>query len=495
MFCSVRDIKSSKDAEQLLGRVLRMPFAKRRKSEALNRAYAHLASPKFADAAKHLADNLINMGFEAMEVPANIRRGNNDDLFSDQGFTPQKAEEPPLEFDLPSRPAIADEEGRLPDNIAIDVGENGTEYKVTLKGMLDAELIDELLKPLKGKPKKETKEKIIQHNERIYSAKSPSDRGDVFASLPQICTSDQGELDLLEPESFLYISGEWSPLNFKIELPGFSIRHTEHTFEVDIEGKKVNYKIADESEVYNLDLVDTDITESDFVRWLDRELRNTHVNQTTMLGFISKTVSYLTGEKNYTLTALIRCKFLLVRALRIRLQQLQDKARAQGFQQLMFDDSSELEVSFDYSYSFKTGLYPARAPFYSGRYQFKKHYYPIIEDLKVDGEEFLCAQAIDASSQIKHWVRNLVKRNEASFQLPISTGKFYPDFVAELNDGRLLVVEYKGQVYKTNDDSKEKIAVGQLWADKSQGKCLFLMAVETDDKGRNVYQQIEDVIK
>ena len=70
----------------------------------------------------------------------------------------------------------------------------------------------------------------------------------------------------------------------------------------------------------------------------------------------------------------------------------------------------------------------------------------------------------------------------------------YPDFVAELNDGRLLVIEYKGQVYKTNDDSKEKIAVGQLWADRSEGKCLFLMAVDTDGEGRNAYQQIDNII-
>ena len=166
-----------------------------------------------------------------------------------------------------------------------------------------------------------------------------------------------------------------------------------------------------------------------------------------------------------------------------------------SFEQVLFDGVGEVEVSFEYGYSFKAGLYPARSPFYSGRYQFKKHYYPVIEDLRVDGEEFLCAQAIDANSQIKHWVRNLVRRNEASFQLPISTGRFYPDFVAELNDGRLLVVEYKGDVYKTNDDSKEKIAVGQLWAERSKGKCLFLMAVEADDEGRNVYQQIDEAVK
>lgn len=494
VFCSVRGVKSSKDAEQLLGRVLRMPFAQRRKSEALNRAYAHLASPRFADAAKQLADNLINMGFEAMEVPANIRRGNNEDLFGGGGFAPQKVKEPPLEFELPDRPAIADEAGRLPDNVVINATEDGTGCKVTLTGMLDAELIDELLKPLKGKPKKETKEQIIQHNERIHSAKSPSDRGMAFSQLPQLCISDQGELDLLEPESFLYIKGDWSPLDFQLELPGFSIRHTEHTFEVDIEGKKVNYKIAEESEVYNLDLVDSDVKESDFVRWLDRELRNTHVNQATMIAFISKTVSYLTGEQGYTLTSLIRCKFLLVRALRIRLQQLQDKARAQGFQQTMLDDAIDLEVSFKYGFNFNPGLYPISGPPYSGRYKFNKHYYPLIDDLKVDGEEFFCAQAIDAISQVKHWVRNLVRKNEASFRLPISTGWFYPDFVAELNDGRVLVIEYKGQVYRTNDDSKEKITVGQLWEKRSEGKCLFLMAVETDGEGRNVYQQIEDII-
>jgi len=383
----------------------------------------------------------------------------------------------------------------LPKNVVINESEEGAGCKVTLTGSLDAELIDELLKPLKGKPKKETKEQIIQHNERIYSAMCASDRGDVFSALPQLCISDQGELDLLESESFLYINGDWSPLDFKIELPGFSIRHTEHTFEVDVEGKKVNYKIAEESEVYNLDLVESEVAESDFVRWLDRELRDTHVNQASMIAFISKTISYLTGEKGFTLTALTRCKFLLVRALRLRLQQLQDKARAKGFQQVLFDGAAELEVSLDYGYSFKPGLYPARPPFYSGRYQFKKHYYPVIEDLKVDGEEFLCAQAIDASSQVKHWTRNLVKRNEASFQLPISTGRFYPDFVAELNDGRLLVIEYKGQVYRTNDDSKEKIAVGKLWAEKTGGKCLFLMAVETDGEGRNVYQQIEEITK
>lgn len=46
----------------------------------------------------------------------------------------------------------------------------------------------------------------------------------------------------------------------------------------------------------------------------------------------------------------------------------------------------------------------------------------------------------------------------------------------------------------TNDDSREKNAVGECRASNSKGKCLFVMAVVEDSNGRNVFQQIEHVI-
>lgn len=95
---------------------------------------------------------------------------------------------------------------------------------------------------------------------------------------------------------------------------------------------------------------------------------------------------------------------------------------------------------------------------------------------------------------VKHWVRN-VERHEKSFWLPTSTDKFYPDFVAELTDGRTLVIEYKGEAYATNDDSKEKISIGQLWEEKSNGKALFLFALKSDAQGRSVHDQITNLIQ
>ena len=129
----------------------------------------------------------------------------------------------------------------------------------------------------------------------------------------------------------------------------------------------------------------------------------------------------------------------------------------------------------------------------SGRFDFNKHYYPVIGDLKSEGEEFQCAQFIDSHPRVNHWVRNLERREAASFSLPLAGRNFYPDFIAELNDGRILVIEYKGDVYKTNDDSREKKQVGHCWADKGGDNCLFLFAVK-DDNGRNIRQQMDAVM-
>ena len=70
-------------------------------------------------------------------------------------------------------------------------------------------------------------------------------------------------------------------------------------------------------------------------------------------------------------------------------------------------------------------------------------------------------------------MRNLSQKKKSSFKLQTSRDWFYPDFVCQLHDGRILVVEYKGE--HLVDSASEKAAVGAIWASRSQGKCLFVM--------------------
>ncbi len=95
--------------------------------------------------------------------------------------------------------------------------------------------------------------------------------------------------------------------------------------------------------------------------------------------------------------------------------------------------------------------------------------------MKSEGEEFECALFLDRMPSVEFWVRNIERQPEFSFWLPTSTDRFYPDFVAKLTDGRILVVEYKGADRWSNDDSREKRRLGELWAERSGGKCIFVM--------------------
>jgi type III restriction enzyme len=80
-----------------------------------------------------------------------------------------------------------------------------------------------------------------------------------------------------------------------------------------------------------------------------------------------------------------------------------------------------------------------------------------------------------------------VSQHPNAFRLPVSGGWTYPDFVAKLKDGRLLVVEYKGGHLVA--DSTEKRAVGELWQARSGSDGVYVFA-EKDVDGKDVREQI-----
>ncbi|MEC4747451.1 DEAD/DEAH box helicase family protein [Methylomicrobium sp. Wu6] len=492
VFCSVKDVKSSKDAEQLLGRVLRMPYAKRRNSEALNRAYAHLASPDFSIVAKQLTDKLIDMGFEALEVAENLLQGNPNqkDIFEGEESDPAPQIEPTLRFEMKTKPELPPEAAT---NVVVTTTPQNT-FSVEIKGEVSPETKAQLLKTVAGTQKQQFSAQIELHNQRVIVARVPSQRGEVFAPLPQLCWKQDDFWHLLDSDAFMHWRGEWSLLDYPAELSNFKLAQTEHTFEVDMAGKKLVYRLADQNQAYNLDWVESGYTENDLLFWLEPQVRQIGLIPAQLRAFLTKLIANLTKSQGLPLTGLVRSKYALARAVREQIESYRKQAADKGFQHALFEENNNLETRFDHVCEFSPGYYPARPPFYEGRYQFSKHFYSVIEDLKESGEEFECAKLIDSHPKVKFWIRNLINRDGVAFRLPLAKGWFYPDFVAELVDGRLLVVEYKGKVYATNDDSREKRAVGELWARKSCGKCLFLMAEAKNTQGKGVFQQIDELI-
>ena len=154
------------------------------------------------------------------------------------------------------------------------------------------------------------------------------------------------------------------------------------------------------------------------------------------------------------------------------------EAQKEAFQTTLgfADDARKPRLDEHFEFRFPEDNYPARWR-YDGRYTFQKHFFgpPGEFDSDITGEETACAIALDQLPEVKHWVRNLERQESSSFWLPTSTDRFYPDFVAELTDGRILVVEYKGAHLVTGDDAREKQTIGSVWAAASNGRCRFAM--------------------
>jgi type III restriction enzyme len=179
----------------------------------------------------------------------------------------------------------------------------------------------------------------------------------------------------------------------------------------------------------------------------------------------------LIDSRKVTVEQLARQKFRLRSAVGAKIEECRRAQAKNAFNALK--DSESLEVSPDVCFSYDEDRY-APTSVYEGPYKFTRHYFARVGELKREGEETDCAILIDRLDEVKHWVRNL-QRPESSFWLPTSTDKFYPDFVAALKDGRILVVEYKGEHLWSNDDSREKRELGEIWARLSGGRCLFVM--------------------
>lgn len=490
VLCSLQEMRSAKDVEQLLGRVLRMPYARNRMQPELNQAYAHVLAASFSEAVERLAERMVqNMGFEAFEAHSIFQPQQLLLTGGDNG--PQRPLIPDCVL-LVSQPlALENLPPAMREIITTRPTTQGT--AIIVRGEISEEIETAVLAALPKKEQETVRERINLHRAQIQALAAPSTRRVQFAAIPRLCLQLAGEWQVVERETLAEL-GQWSLLNTRIQLPGFTINETAHTFEIDVNHRKVVFRVEQNRAQYSLNFAPAPLTESELVRWLDREVRQADVMQTEMLNYLGMLVKHLQCERHFELTALWRGKFQLAEAIRAEIQRLRKAAQGAGFQRALFAmQAVPLTEQFNYAFTFHPEIYPARPPYYAGSYHFAKHYYPVIHDLKARGEEYECAKLIDAQPQVKHWVRNIPQQERSSFWLPTATDYFYPDFICELLDGRMVAIEYKGEPYKTNDDSREKIQIGEQWEKTSDKRCLFLMAVR-DDHGRSTGQQITDKI-
>ena len=463
VLCSLRNTSSATAAEQVLGRILRMPYAERRQHPELNMAYAYLTSNNFAATVESLKDGLVRNGFERQETKDLINIPDDpqsDDLFSHQHSITYSTPE------LPEPEAIPE---TLVKKIEI-TPENGS---ITLKGSfseLQVKALQEVFQTPAGK--QAVREAITRlRSPRTVPPKSPAESGVRF-SVPQL-QYRQG--DLWEPfEATHLLQGDWNLLDYPSELTSFSTASQKPQGGVmSLEKEKVKFTPFAET-VAETPLFEyhSGWNQVQLVSWLERNIYDQTLLPDEKSAFLNRAIDWLLAN-GFTLEELAYAKFRLRNALETKINEAKKQAMQQVHQSLLFA-IEDFAVNDRSLVVFEQGRY-AYDSIYCGFTELPKHFFPQIGNLKGDGEEFECALFLATQLEgVTFWVRN-VECKRTSFSLQTGTDRFYPDFLCQLDNGKVLAVEYKNSRDWELRENLEKRQLGELWEKRSDGQCLFIM--------------------
>lgn len=471
-----------------------MPYATRRKAPVLNKAYANLVSKSFAEAANTLRDRLVEMGFEESEAEANIEAEQGS---LDEGLWGEKRRpKPTARIEVDAAPdVLAAVKAAAPDKVKIEAAP-GAAPVITVTGFLRQAEKDVIYAALPEKAANVVREAIAQHElEHAHNA-SPAEKGAEFV-IPRLMAAVQGELVFADTD-VLGEYFEWSLADHSAQLSKaeFDVRDTSEAFEIDLDGDNLLVRHSDQTDQLMLEVPVDGWTAGGLVNLLARQVRqaDSAIGHGEMIVWLSDVVAHLSGPRAIPLATLMRCRFILARKLRDKLAAIRAEVRNGVYQKCLFAPEARPELSFENGFRFHDTMFVG-VPCYRGtKYRFTKHFLgwdrvPRFDgkgDDGAEGDEFKAAQQLDSIGDVEFWVRNVAKHPDA-FWLPLASGRTYPDFVAKLKDGRLLVVEYKGDHLVA--DSTAKRAIGALWQNASEGQGVYVFA-EKERDGMGVKQQI-----
>jgi len=469
---SVGNVATETAVEQLLGRVLRMPEAIPTGVAELDRAYAIVQSQNVVQTAKNLCDSLISRcGFDAESVGDAFRVHRQVEA---QGRLPVSA--------IPVSAPVAAE--ALPPAVRGKVEYDAGSGTLHVRAPLTREEAVALRDSLPTLTDRAAVEEYWQSERAVGTAAKALEEYAEPVRVPQLVVKD-GE------RSYLFEPTELDEFSWSLDRCDAALSEADFSVELNV-GDRTALDLTDrggvsiggveEVMVRQLTLVaeGDDWSKVDLVRWLDRELHHggayVGLPKAESEAWLSRAVEYLLTERKAQLPILVRKRHDLADVVIRRLAAHgRQQVRAAANMLIAGHSPRRLETAADRALMIREEEY---APYgeYHGMFALPKHAFAKIGDM--NGEEAECAKHINDHPNVKRWVRNLEHESAGGFSLPLSPGRFFPDFVVELQDGRVVIVEYKNKNLALAEPHKKD--VGELWAARSGGNCVFAWIVDQD---------------
>lgn len=485
VLATVANRTSAVDVEQILGRVLRLPYTRKNESNVLNLSYVITSSADFHGTLERVVSGLNSAGFSSRD-------------YRTQDDTPP-AEQPPQPEQLPMEPA-AEPEGEVP---AVDpaVLRERIEPAVEEGGTVPASGTDEMLAAALAQ--NDAYEEELENAGETAIDRAPME---VREKMNVFCMNEdfREEAARLRFPQFMrevgasFFSDEYIELKLDHLSPGFTLKDKDvqidfTTLDAEIARIDVEGGGDDQPRAWMLQGMDS----SYFKEWFNARpshFRLVHckglirqklskvncINDRELQEYIDRVVETMTEDQ---VSDFEQSPYPYVVKVESKVKELLAAHRARVFDLWL----EQGKVVCRPNYVLPSSISPATATtiipksLYSG------------EEGNMNEYERKVVWALSSMEQIKWWHRNISRQG---FQINGSTHA-YPDIIAMTVSGKILMIETKGD-YLDNDESKEKARIGARWASLAGNNYRYYMVFQTkqpDYPGAVSYDRFMEILK
>ena len=469
ILASVANKTSRVDVEQILGRILRQPYAKKHKMPLLNTSYVLTSSRDFRTTLDDIVVGLNKAGFSKKDY----RIGEIEKA----PFTPDDGEQQTI-----SEPEVA--------AVTTDSGADWFDTEIPDDFRVDTSVVggDDTIKTMVATATQATEKYDEELNDESNNGFLGGDLGDMLNQYPMQEQFKDDAASLRIPQFFLkgspnLFSDGYTLLEKENMSDGFSLNKipadikfnlaTGEMYEIDVatQGEAIpKYRRASKSESDQI---------REYLRTISSENR-IDACASSLAAQINKNNRYATEEvKAYVKRVISEMDEDALNAMESSIPFYASKIRDKieeyetDYRRKRFDDLIEMNKIVcreENGYVFPKVITPSY-----GFDKLEKSLYTAESD-DMNNFEFKLIGSIAELDNVVWWHRIIDRKG---FRLN-GFINHYPDFVIRTQSGNIVLVEAKGEQLK-NDDSKDKLALGKKWDYMCGSKFKYYMVFEHKD--------------
>lgn len=480
VLASLANKTSQVDVEQILGRVLRQPNAKKLSTPLLNMSYVLTSSNDFNLTLERIITGLNNAGFSKKDFRATDLAGRDDASIQQE---PEKATERPKRQDEAGREASETEE--FLDFKEEDVAEALESHSES--GKPKASSASDNLERMLGEARKQEAayEEEAEQFSNLRGDFVPTDLEDVVQTSEvnsefsdEISSLRLPQFHVKEPNSVLFSIAEGGYVLLRHESLAADFVLSNKDIELDLtsaDEQMFRIDVSNNSEVpkaFRMSASDQRYMREHFAKMsIEGQKRNAaeavyerlkpinSVLDEELRRYIFRVIDAFDSERLLTYQ---EHPTAVAEQIKKKIRSLVEEHKFRKF----YEDVETRRIDVRRSFELPQFIQPIHASSLIGGSLYEA------ED-RMNNDEMNLAARFSGLENIRWWHRN-IERKGFCINGPIN---HYPDFILKTETGTLVVVEPKGAQLK-NDDSRRKLRLGRKWADMAGSEFRYYMVFQ-----------------